>query len=214
MKLSKRLQAIADLVSTSSVIDVGCDHGLLDVYLAKEKQISCIASDISENALKQAQNNIEKYQVQTLVKTICTNGLDGIPVSENDTVVLSGMGTHTIIDILKDRHDVKHCIISAHTDIPSLRKWMVSQGYAIFEETVIDEKNILYIIISFEKKEVTYQEIDYEIGPILKQNISYLERRMKEEQQLLQQIPKKHEMKRKETEHKIQLLQEAIKKAI
>ena len=73
MKLSNRLKTIADMVKTKSVIDVGCDHGLLDVYLAKEKHISCIASDISENALNQAKENIHKYQVQSLVKTIWTS---------------------------------------------------------------------------------------------------------------------------------------------
>ena len=158
MKLSNRLKTIADMVKTKSVIDVGCDHGLLDVYLAKEKHISCIASDISENALNQAKENIHKYQVQSLVKTICTNGLQGIKVSKEDTVILSGMGTHTIIDILNKRDDIKYCIISAHTDVPYLRRWMTSHGYVISAEQIVEEKNILYIVISFEEGQASYQE--------------------------------------------------------
>ena len=35
MNLSKRLKAIADLVDGKNVIDVGCDHGYLDIYLTK-----------------------------------------------------------------------------------------------------------------------------------------------------------------------------------
>ncbi len=213
MKLSSRLKTIADMVSTPSIIDVGCDHGLIDIYLAKEKHLSCIASDISENALKQAKENISKYQVQNLVKTICTDGLKGISVSEQDTVILSGMGTYTIIDILNHRDDVKHCIISAHTDVPYLRRWMISHGYAIIDEQLVEEKNILYIIISFEQKEVSYQEIDYIVGPFLKYNQSYLKKLLAQEQELLERIPKKHKEKRKEKEKLILLLLEAIKKA-
>ena len=34
--LSKRLEAIASLITTDSIIDVGCDHGYLDIYLTKK----------------------------------------------------------------------------------------------------------------------------------------------------------------------------------
>ena len=37
MKLSKRLEVIANLVDTKRVIDVGCDHGYLDIYLTLYK---------------------------------------------------------------------------------------------------------------------------------------------------------------------------------
>ena len=38
IKLSKRLAAIAEYVDDDShFVDIGCDHGLLDVYLAKNK---------------------------------------------------------------------------------------------------------------------------------------------------------------------------------
>ena len=213
MKLSNRLKTIADMVKTKSVIDVGCDHGLLDVYLAKEKHISCIASDISENALNQAKENIHKYQVQSLVKTICTNGLQGIKVSKEDTVILSGMGTHTIIDILNKRDDIKYCIISAHTDVPYLRRWMTSHGYVISAEQIVEEKNILYIVISFEEGQASYQEIDYVVGPYLKYNQTYLKQLLAQEKTLLQKIPITHKIKRQEKEKLISMLLEAIKKA-
>ena len=56
IKLSNRLAAIASLVPLkSSVIDIGCDHALLDIYLYQNKQVEkIIASDINENALNNA----------------------------------------------------------------------------------------------------------------------------------------------------------------
>ena len=47
-----------------SVIDIGCDHALLDIYLVKNNIIDkCIVSDVSQNALKQGIENIEKYNL-------------------------------------------------------------------------------------------------------------------------------------------------------
>ena len=48
LNISKRLLAIARMVDkSSSIIDVGCDHALLDIYLSQNKQIkNVIASDI------------------------------------------------------------------------------------------------------------------------------------------------------------------------
>ena len=38
IKLSKRLDAISSLVPINSkVVDIGCDHGLLDIYLYQNK---------------------------------------------------------------------------------------------------------------------------------------------------------------------------------
>ena len=54
IKISKRLEAMSSLVSNNSkVIDVGCDHGLLDIYLYQQNiSTKIIASDINENAFQ------------------------------------------------------------------------------------------------------------------------------------------------------------------
>ena len=39
MKINDRLKAIGDLVEANSFcLDVGCDHGLLDIYLVQRKK--------------------------------------------------------------------------------------------------------------------------------------------------------------------------------
>ena len=52
-KISKRLLSIADFVSEDDeLVDVGCDHGLLSIYLISNKKCKrVIASDINKNAL-------------------------------------------------------------------------------------------------------------------------------------------------------------------
>ena len=63
--LSERLQKVSDFVLddkiSRSIIDVGCDHALLDIYLVKtKKNVKTIASDISDGPLEYAYKNIEK----------------------------------------------------------------------------------------------------------------------------------------------------------
>ena len=75
MIISKRLKTIAELVpNNSNVIDVGCDHALLDIYLALNKNTTCIAIDINENALSNAVNNIKKYKLNNQIKTVLIPG--------------------------------------------------------------------------------------------------------------------------------------------
>ena len=78
IKLSKRLEAISSLVpNNSKVIDIGCDHGLLDIYLYQNKISSkVIASDINENALNNAKENIKKNNLEKYIETRLGNGLD------------------------------------------------------------------------------------------------------------------------------------------
>jgi len=78
IKLSKRLEAISSLIpNNSKIIDVGCDHGLLDIYIYQNKICqNIIASDINENALKNAKENIRKNKLEEKIETRLGNGLD------------------------------------------------------------------------------------------------------------------------------------------
>ena len=60
-KLSKRQEVVASFIQDNSkIIDIGCDHGLLSIYLAnKYKNIKIIASDVNKNALSSAIKNIK-----------------------------------------------------------------------------------------------------------------------------------------------------------
>ena len=65
IKISKRLSSIAKYVKDdSSIVDIGCDHALLDIFLAiNNKNIEITASDINPEALKNAKKNIQKYKL-------------------------------------------------------------------------------------------------------------------------------------------------------
>ena len=189
MKISRRLETIAEMIpSGSRVIDVGCDHALLDIYLSLEKQCECVAADINANALDQARYNILRFQVKSITPVL-TDGLEGISVGENDIVVISGMGTSTIEHILTNRKLPNHMIIGTHTDFADFRKYVVSLGYAIQDEKYVEEKKKAYIIIDFIKDNATYTEEDFQYGPILKHNIRYIENEREKVLEIISRIP-------------------------
>ena len=132
MNLSKRLQAVATLVDINArVIDVGCDHAYLDIYLTLNNGNKCIATDINKNALNMAKRNIKKYDLEDKIETKLTNGLKGVRIYKKDNIVISGMGTHTILQILKTNKLSDTLIISSNNNIDILRKEVIDLGYYI-----------------------------------------------------------------------------------
>ncbi len=152
MELKGRLLAISELVEPNSIVlDVGTDHAYLPIYLCLTKKcLRAYASDISVNALKNAQNNVEKYQVNNL-KLILSDGLKNIN-EDYDTLVLSGMGTKTIIKILEGNNLPLKIIISSNNNLYELRTYMNKLGYAIKKEIISYDNQKYYDIISYYKK--------------------------------------------------------------
>ena len=148
---SLRLEAVASFVKENSkVLDVGTDHAYLPIILSKSgKCQSIIASDVSKNALSYGKANLKKYHI-TNVKLVLSDGLKNIS-DKYDTLTICGMGTHTIIDILKSGYLPKNIIISSNNDLYTLRCYLNSIDYKITKEEIIYENGKYYDIISYEK---------------------------------------------------------------
>lgn len=189
-KLSKRLEMVANFIDNNdkSVIDIGCDHGLLSIYLAnKFKNLKIIASDVNKNALDNAKKNITKCGLNDRIETRLGSGISVINNNDNiDTIVVAGMGTNTIVEFLKCSRDklvnVNKIIIQSNTDLYFLRKNMVSMGYFIDDEELVVDKGIIYTIIKFVKGKMKYSYKELYLGPILisKNSDLFVEKCMKE----------------------------------
>ena len=169
--ISNRLKTIASLVDTKSIIDVGCDHALLDIYLTN-KGIKCRGTDISSNCIKLAKENIKKYNLEDKIDLYVTDGLKNIDILETDTIVVAGMGTNTILDIIKDV--TNPLILLSNNDIFKLRKEVIKLGYYIDSEIAIKDGKYYYVIIRFKKGYKKYKYKDYIVGPILKEKEYYV----------------------------------------
>lgn len=214
MKINKRLQAIAKYVNdNSSVIDVGCDHALLSIYLvSSKKNINCIASDLKQGPLNQAVKNISKYCLNDKIKIKLGYGIETIEKG-TDTIVISGMGGSTIVDILykdvKKLNNVRQIILSPNNDFYKVRKKVSQIGFKITKEEIIKDNNKFYPIIVFErgKRKLTKEELfcgcnvlsnnDYKEYILLL--ISELNRKLKN-------MPKKYIFKRLKIKKEISIL--------
>lgn len=176
IKLSKRLEVVANYVSDNAkLVDIGCDHGLLDIYLAKtRKNITIIASDINENALSNAISNIKKYKLENIISYRISNGLDNILKEEIDTIVISGMGAHTIVGILYKNMQklkyVKDIIVQSNNNIDFLRYKITKLGYFIKDEKLVKDAGIIYTVICFTKGRKYYSKKKLYFGPVLLNN--------------------------------------------
>ena len=214
--LSIRLKEISTFIPDNiSLVDIGCDHALLDIYLYKNrKNIKIIATDINENALEQAKKNIKKYKLEDYIETRISNGLNNIDKDEIDTIVISGMGAHTIVGILYSNMDklsnVSNIIVQSNNHIEFLRKKITLIGYYIDNEKLVKDNDIIYTIISFKKGKKRYNRKELYFGPyLLKENSSlFKEKNKKDLEKLLfleSIIPKNHYLHRFKTKRKIKL---------
>lgn len=215
MKLSKRLMVIASMIPEGKrVIDVGCDHGLLDIYLTKQKKNICIASDISANVLINTKEMIQKYHLEAEIQIIQSDGLENIPLKKDDVVVIAGMGTATIKNIL-EKKTPSYLVIGSHTDLYDIRSFLVKKGYQFVDENTVFEKNIDYVVMALEKKSGNfYNETDLLYGPILSkkrepQVIEYFKRLNKKKKELLFFVPENH-IKYQQMKNEIDLLENVI----
>ena len=170
--ISKRLLSLIEFINIKDkVIDVGCDHALLDIYLVKNNYLdNIIVSDIHEQALKSGIKNIEKNSLSDKVFARLGNGLEVLTDKDDiDTLIISGMGTNTILNILDSNYtkNLKKLIIQSNNDHYELRKNICNMGFKIWDESYIFDNDKYYVNIVFIKGNDNYNELKLKYGPIL-----------------------------------------------
>ena len=195
MTLSKRLQAIYEMVPYSVTADIGSDHGKLMIALFNDGKIpKGYAVENKKGPYDRLVKALKENNIDEDVVPLFSDGISELPVNVG-TVVLAGMGGDTILKILLDHIEkLKHVqtiIIDAHTNTPKLRKEISELGFIIADEKMVEEDGIYYEIVKFIRSDVAfYSDKDIEFGPILRMEKSTLfkqkyEARIKEIERLL-----------------------------
>ena len=172
MKLSKRLQAIYDMVPSGVVADVGSDHGKLIISLFENGVITKgYAIENKKGPYDRLVKAIDEANA-TGITPMLSDGISELP-SDVNIVVIAGMGGFNVIDILKKNprklKNVGTIIVDAHNAIPELRKQVCKMGYVIADEDIVYESGVYYEIIKFIAGEAIYlDDPDLEFGPILR----------------------------------------------
>ncbi len=215
IKISNRLKRIAEYIDDSKkIIDIGCDHALLGIYLCMlNKDIEVIASDINEKPLIKAYENIMKYHMNERIKIKQGDGLESME-DEIDTIIISGMGSINMVNILKNVNNyrsVKNIILSPNNDFPYLRSEIEKLGFKIEKEEIIYDKNKYYLIIKFTKGNLKINNLfgKLDLNNII--NINYFKNLYKKNIDVLSKIDKNDEIKREEIIKENELIKNKVK---
>ncbi len=160
-----RIDAIYSFIDLKDrVVDVGCDQAKLGILLAKRNQKS-IASDISPKVIERASLDIRKLGLDNLIDLRVSNGFQNIKKNEADTLVLSGMGTHTILEILNNTKLKFNKIITISNNYHDiLRDKMNELNYKVDKELIIKENNKYYNLILFTEGTKEYSQKELLLG--------------------------------------------------
>ena len=172
LKLSKRLQAIYDMVPQSNVIaDIGSDHALLPISLVLNGKVTrAYASEVNEGPFEATVKNIEKHGVSNYVKAVLSDGISELEKDVN-TVSICGMGGSLIVDILdKNKNmlaNVSTLVLGPNNNEENVRIWLMSNGFEIAFERIVEEDGRFYEIIKANKGISNYNKEELFFGPIL-----------------------------------------------
>ena len=160
MVVPQRIKTIGDFIESGDVVvDVGADHGLLEVYLiAKYPNITITAVENKIGPYKILERNLKAYKN---VRLSLSDGLESVGKTTR-TVVLAGMGGLNIKNILdaypKKTKNLQKIIIDAHRDLNIARETILNYGFKINREKIVYEQDKFYVVTEFIKTETTVEQ--------------------------------------------------------
>ncbi|MBW4846214.1 MULTISPECIES: tRNA (adenine(22)-N(1))-methyltransferase [unclassified Lacrimispora] len=199
MKLSRRLETIASFVPEgSTVADIGTDHGYIPIHLVQEgKAKHAIAMDVRKGPLLRAQAHIHEAGLEAHVEVRLSDGLLKLEQNEADCVVIAGMGGELIIHILEEGRGlwegIPHWVLSPHSELDKVRRFLEEQEFFIERETMIKEEGKFYTVMGINRTnkagEKDNREISYRYGrSLLESKDPVLKEYLKKEEEQLEQI--------------------------
>jgi tRNA (adenine22-N1)-methyltransferase len=138
------------------LVDVGCDHGYLPVYLVQNHKVpKAIAMDVRTGPLSRAQEHIREYGLGEYIETRLSDGLAALAPGEGDTLVIAGMGGPLMERILTDgekvRESFSEMVLAPQSDVPHFRHFIREQNWEIQEERMIQEDGKFYPLMRVRK---------------------------------------------------------------
>jgi len=228
MELSKRLQAVADLVGDAqSMADIGTDHGYIPIYLVEsEKCKRALAMDVNKGPLLRAQEHISEHNLNAQIQTRLSDGVRMLKVGEVECVIIAGMGGALTIKIMEEGKQVfenlKEFVLQPQSELAKVRQYLWEHGYCIIAEDMILEDGKFYPMMKVVRRETSaYNSAELRYGrllleqrhPVLK---IFLEKEQSKKQFILENLNKEvgpHiEVRRKEIQEELEEITYALQR--
>ena len=222
IELSKRLQAVADLVSPGMrLADIGTDHAYIPIYLMENEKIpQAIAMDINKGPLERAEEHIKAHGLEHQIQTRLSDGMAKLQAGEADCAVIAGMGGALMIKILeegrKTAFQLQELVLQPQSELEKFRIYLLENGYRVLAEDMVYEDGKYYPMMKVKPGEMTGEswkpeELEYgkylldTAHPVLKQ---FLEREIQICHGVLESLAKQDteraKERRREMEEQIQ----------
>lgn len=149
-QISQRLQTLADMVTEGlRIVDVGCDHGYLDISLVQSGKIpGALAMDVRKGPLSAATQHVQEAGLSDRIETRLSDGLEMFRVGEAQCLVCAGMGGPLMQKILTDypekTESLQEMILQPQSEIPAFRRFLREKGYIILQERILMEDGKYY----------------------------------------------------------------------
>jgi len=178
-KLSKRLETVASYVPTGAILaDIGSDHAYLPCYLAHKGIIKhAIAGEVVKGPFESAERQVRTEGLANKIEVRLADGLAAVKEEDYvNTVTICGMGGPLIVSILeKNPESLKHVtrlILQPNIHAKVIREWAMKNGWAIHEETILEEDRKIYEILVLQRGEMKLTEAETLLGKQLLNNKS------------------------------------------
>lgn len=186
MQLSKRLQAVADMVPKGSkVANIGCDHAYVSLYLVQNHIAeTVIAMDVNKGPLQKAKENVEKYECSDLIDLRLSDGAMELQQGEADVLLIAGMGGGLVQKILSDSiaivRECRALVLQPQSEVANVRKYVDKLGFQIVEEKILIDEGKFYMMFRAEQmgkcsKSIEQQCLDGLSEEYLKQEEKFTE---------------------------------------
>ena len=226
MELSKRLQAVADLVGDNLIVaDVGTDHGYIPIYLIESgKCEKAFAMDVNEGPLLRAKDHIRAYGLAERITTRLSDGVTALEVGECEAVVVAGMGGALAVKIMEDGKEVfrslKEFVLQPQSELEKVRQYLNENGFRIVAEDMVLEDGKYYPmmkVVNAEDSKYSLVELRYgrcllnQKHPVLKM---FLEKEENSKQMIIQNLeqqPGEHiKVRIQELENELEIVRETL----
>lgn len=188
-KLSRRLSAIANLVSTDkkhdSLWDICCDHGELAFEILRRRDVPNI--NLVDRVQSICEGLTEKIEATDIpygytLKVFCEDATQIKRTFFKSTIVVAGIGENTAIEILKQYEFMDDCelILSIHSDNYDLRAYLEERGFKVLNESIVEDKGKFYEVLklSLEQGEMITDVGKSMWSPENPSSLKYLDRKI------------------------------------
>ena len=227
MELSKRLQAVADLVSEGQIVaDVGTDHGYIPIYLLETGKCErAIAMDINKGPLLRAKEHIAEHGLDAKIEVKLSDGVEALSVGACDCVVVAGMGGALAVKIMEEGQAVfkslREFVLQPQSELAKVRQYLWENEYCVTAEDMVLEDGKFYPMMKVKNgASEDYTQIELRYGkcllmqkhPVLKQ---FLEKEVQTKEAILNNLESESgehiENRKKELLEELLFAKEALK---